>query len=200
MEELPAAVESNLDVRSVVLIYVVPMLTACGQGPSEDPSRLQYEPSPSVLTETYGIRPEESARRLNNEQYVSELSTRLASGALPDWSSIWIQHEPNYAVVVAFARPPAKEDLLRLAAPPIRNDLLIVTAKRTAAEIARDQDRISSAFQDAPTAWSGGYNVKNQKFEYSAGTSQGASLLKTRVPTALRGDVVISVGPQPVPL
>jgi hypothetical protein len=109
-------------------IIVAAALTAAA-GCSERPPRLHYEPGPSMLTQAYGITPAESARRLNNEQYVGELNTRLHDGVIPGFSALWIQHEPSYAIMVAFTTPPPpRKAVLAVADRSIRNDIVVVTA------------------------------------------------------------------------
>ena len=152
------------------------------------------------IAEQYGISIEEAQRRLDNETHVSSLNRYLRRGAPPGFSSLWIQHEPSYAVVVAFKGTPDRAALLARAHPAIRRDIVFRPAKRDRFEIERDGDRIVAALQRTPGAWSGGYDVNTQKFGFNFATKEGLAYAERIVPADLRDDVVLRLGGVPVPL
>ena len=95
--------------------------------------------------------------------------------------------------------PPTKR-ILRRADPALRDDIVFPSAKRDRAEIERDSDRIIAAMQGTPGAWAGGYDVKSGKFAFDVTGEAGVAYAKRNVPPDLRDDVIIRVGPVPVPL
>ena len=151
------------------------------------------------IAEQYGISIEEAQRRLGNETHVSSLNRWLREAAPPGFSDLWIEHEP-YAIVLAFKRPPDKAALLARAHPAIRSDILFRTAKRDRAEIERAGDRIVAALQRTPGAWSGGYDVKTEKWLFNFASKAGLAFAERALPADLRGDVTLRLGGVPVPL
>ena len=152
------------------------------------------------LAEQHGISIEEAQRRLNNEAHVSGLAQYLRRANPPGFSDLWIQHEPTYAIVLAFKRPPDKAALLARAHPAIRGDVVFRSAKRDRGEIERDGDRIIAALQRTPGAWSGGYDVKSETFGFNFASRAGLAYAESNIPADLRRDVVLRLGGVPVPL
>jgi hypothetical protein len=171
------------------------------------PPRAPIPPGPSpqtsgrsYLAERYGISEEESQRRLRNETHVGSLAQSLRLRPLPGFSDIWIEHEPLYGVIVAFKGVPPRAEVLNRAHASLRSDIVFRTAKRDHSEIERDQDRIIAVLQPAPGGWAGGYNVKNEKFEFTFASPAGVAFAERRIPADLRSDVVLRVGAIPQPL
>jgi hypothetical protein len=85
---------------------------------------------------------------------------------MPGFSDIYIEHEPTWHVVVAFTSPPPpREHIVQLAPPAIRDRIIVRTAKRTQAEINAALDALAPALRATGLNWSGGYDVKTQRFE-----------------------------------
>lgn len=164
------------------------------------PTAREVTPGQSHLAQTYGISDEEAQRRLAAQEHVSALARNLRLGRVAGFSEIWIEHEPRYAIVLAFKRPPDEAAILSRAHSSIRGDIVFRSAKRTRAEIERDGDRIVAAFRGAPGTWAGGYDVKTEKFEFDFATQAGLAFAERNVPPDLKDDVIVRIGSVPVPL
>ena len=119
---------------------------------------------------------------------------------LPGYSDLYIEHEPTWHVVVAFtAPPPPRERIVALAPPAIKNRILVRTATRTRAEIEAALDSLASAMRATGLDWTGGYDVKTQRFEVKVASPAHVERIRSAIPPALRADVDVTVGPLPVP-
>lgn len=119
---------------------------------------------------------------------------------LPGFSDLYIEHEPSWHVVVAFAgKPPPLEQVKALASPVIRDRIIIRTASRTQAQITADLETIAEAFRGGGLGFAGGYDVRAQRFDMTVATQADRRRALALVPPSLRGDVDVTVGSLPVP-
>ncbi|HET7708776.1 MAG TPA: hypothetical protein VFK50_04480 [Sphingomicrobium sp.] len=119
---------------------------------------------------------------------------------MPGFSDLYIEHEPTWHVVVAFtAPPPSRQAIVRLAPPAIRDRIVVRTARRTRAEIETALDELASALRATGLNWGGGYDVKTQRFKIKVASELQVEQVRSAIPSALRGDVDVTVGPLPVP-
>ena len=208
-----------------VLSAVVPMaLLACAerqdepQGPVRAPSAAvtpERPPSPeeqpppppgaaqpstryrTYYESRYGVTRAEGERRMANEQHVSALSQWLMERQPLGFSSIRIQHEPDYAIVIAWKGEPDRTAILAQADPSLRGDIRFERARRNAREIERDGDRIITALRPIRAQWSGGYDVLTQLFRFRFESSGALQEAQRRIPADLRDDVRLEIGSVP---
>ena len=157
-------------------------------------------PSGGYLQTMYGISDEEAARRLFNEELIGQLNTSLYENPVQGFSSLWIRHEPTYAVVVNVSPPFDRDAILARADETIRDDIEFVSVTRTQSEISRTEDRIIVAWRDIRDPWSGGYEVQTDRFRYTAGAPATLEAMRAALPADLRDEVVLEIGSQPEPL
>ena len=138
--------------------------------------------------------------RQANDEHISALSSSLRLKPSKGFSSIWIEHEPRYEVVLAFKGEPDREAVFARAHPSLRPHIRFRSAKRDQAEIERDGDRIIAAFRKLPVAWAGGYDVRTEKFDFRVATPEGRAVAERNLPDDLKNDVTLQVGGVPVPL
>lgn len=187
---------------------------AASEAPENRPSaRLEQPPAPpgpgaappspvrgSYYATRYGVSEEEAMRRNENEEHVSSLARSLRLDPVSGFSDLWIEHEPRYAIVLAFKHPPDRDAILKRAHPSIHRDIDFRSAKRSRAEIARDQDRLIAILRKSPGQWAGGYDVKTGKFVFDFTSAAGVAYGERNLPDDLREDVVLRVGSVPAPL
>ncbi len=210
-----AAVPLAFDARRTLAAAVVVLIAgACSdaagpQGPVQETGtrepqrRASDDPrlpvGTSYLAQEYGISEPEAQRRQRNDEHVSALARSLRLKPTAGFSDLWIEHEP-YAVKIAFKGRPDREAVLARAHPELRRDIVFVSAKRDRAGIERDIDRVNDAFRKLSGQWSGGYDVRTEKFEYKVMTPADRAAAESYLPPDLKGDVTISVGGVPQPL
>ncbi len=187
--------------------------------PPRPPSRLETPPPPppppppsgaaptpagggavTYYQHQYGVSRAEAERRVASQEHVGALNEWLHTAGPPGFSSLWLQHEPEYGVFISFKGNPDTAAVLARAHPSLRGDIRFVAAKRTAREIERDGDRVVAALQQIRTPWAGGYDVKTQKFAFNFSSQEAVATARRLVPADMLEDVVLTVGSVPVPL
>jgi len=118
---------------------------------------------------------------------------------LPGFSDLYIEHDPRWHVVVAFTRPPDREEVIALAPKTIRDRIVIRTATRTASQISAELEAITTAVNRLKVEYTGGYDTKAQRFYITVGAPASVERVRTVLPESVRADTDIKVGALPVP-
>ncbi len=106
-------------------------------------------PDTQQYAEAFNVSPEEAGRRLQIQQWLGEsgLEARLASEQAATFGGLWIQHEPEYKIVVAFTRDGERTLAPYIEGLPFAADVEVRTVRYTHAELRAIQDEISDAIQ-----------------------------------------------------
>ena len=118
---------------------------------------------------------------------------------LPGFSDLYIEHEPSWHVVVAFTRPPDRDEVIALAPKTIRDRIVVRTATRTAPQISADLDAITAAVNKLKIDYTGGYDPKTQRFNIMVGAPTAVERVRAALPDSVRADTDVTVGALPVP-
>ncbi len=187
--------------RSIAVVvpggYAEPILENARSEPSEPPlAPGEYAgPSPAEERALYPRRATLGAAEL--QLFAIPFNRKVR--ALPGFSDLYIEHQPSWHVVVAFTRPPPLEQVKALASPVIRDRITFRTAKRTQAQISADLEAIAEAFRGGGFDFTGGYDVKTQRFDMTVASKADRQRAVGVIPSRLRADVDVKVGPLPVP-
>ena len=174
-------------------IFIPLALMACTR--SEVNSRGEYigptGPGPTIIGEP---TPQQVAEL---QLFVITFGNKVRQ--LPGFSSLYIEHEPRWQVVVAFTRPPPLAQVKRLAPPVLRDRIVVRSATRTEAQVSAALDDIVAALRPLGVDYAGGFDVHTQRFKFTAGTEADAARIRAALPASIRADTDVSVGPLPVP-
>lgn len=135
----------------------------------------------------------EVRRRVTLEPLVGDLNSSLHERPVRGFSSLWIQNEPDYAVLIAVKRPADERAILARADPALRPFITFRDAKLDLAEIQRTEPRVLAALQGAPGTWSCGYDPRIGKFRVEVEKETAASYARKRLPADLRDYVALRV-------
>lgn len=194
--------------RAALTLASALLLGGCGDSPDGREPTPAFDGPPKATriapgadyAQTHGVSLAEATARLENQDRTGKLSSRLRRNPMPGFSAIWIEHEPEYAVVLAFTGPVDEKAVLALAEPELRPHIVFRRAKRDQATIERDLDRIIAALRPAPGRWSGGYDVKTEKFLLNVEGPGAKDYADRHIPEDLVDDVVVRLGGVPIPL
>ena len=98
---------------AALLMAAIPLLTGCvsGQGNRSEPTPGPTVPISEALrfdaeeyAERMGVSVEEAIRRLSLQDPIGDLNAELQQQEAATFAGLWIRHEPEYRVVVAFTR------------------------------------------------------------------------------------------------
>ncbi|KLE35828.1 hypothetical protein [Aurantiacibacter luteus] len=156
-------------------------------------------PSGGYLQQRYGLSDEEAARRHIVMDAAVAFNTSLYENPPQGYSDLWIRHEPTFAIVLNVRPPYDRAAFLARAPEVLRGDLEFFEVTRTRTEIERDQDRIIASWRGFRN-WSGGYEVQTDRFRFTTASDAEHAAMRAALPADLREQVVLAVGPQPVPL
>ncbi|MGH2541383.1 MAG: hypothetical protein ACRDIB_01215, partial [Ardenticatenaceae bacterium] len=125
-----------------------------------------------LYAEETGIEPEEAVRRFAMTERVGDLQARLAANEAATFAGLWLQHEPDFRVVVAFTEN--GEETLRpyIEGQPYEELVEVRTHRYTLAELeAAQQEAIAIANQLALSV-SSGSSVQDNRVEMYIGNPQ----------------------------
>lgn len=147
----------------------------------------------TYLKQRYNISDEEARTRLALEDEVISLATRLRADGDPNFGGVWIEHEPVYRIVVAFADKDDRQALRASLSPQLRRYVQIKQVKRTEKQTSEAVDSIIAALNTAKIEYASGYNVKNDRFFVEVESNEVANQVRSLIPPQLRGDVDVQV-------
>jgi hypothetical protein len=106
-------------------------------------------PDTEQYAQAFDVSREEAGRRLTIQQWLNEsnLEARLASEQAATFGGLWIQHEPEYRIVVAFTRDGERTLAPYLEGLPFAADVETRTVRYTLAELSAAQEEIGDAIR-----------------------------------------------------
>jgi hypothetical protein len=140
-------------------VYNTPTPANTNRGPTppvmNDEFKAALEKEPLLLEATiyaqhYEVSVDEALKRLKLQSAFPGLGSALENNEPATFGGLWIQHEPEYRIVVAFTRD--GEETLKKYASYITEEVApyieVRTVKTTLAELLHAQQEIASAFRD----------------------------------------------------
>jgi hypothetical protein len=180
-------------VRKRLLLILLAIAGACSDTEPEQPVQ-RSQPTQRDI----GPQQADMLRDAQLRNEVTALGRRLRRD--PAFSDLWIEWQPRYRVVVAFADSRPREDLLASVSPALREVLEIRTASRTRAEIGRGMDAIIAALKPTGIDYTAAYSPKAQRFEVTVGAPAAVETVRARLPAGISADTDVRVGSLPVQL
>ncbi|WP_420642207.1 hypothetical protein [Candidatus Leptofilum sp.] len=166
--------------RKLILLFVV-LLAACSPGGAEPDlvetavPTSEINPDAQAFADDLGISLEEASRRLNLQDAIGEFAAALEANEADSFAGLWIQHEPEYKVVVAFVGEEG-EAMIRpyLQTYPQLSDVIeIRTAQYTLAElVAVQREAFDIVAQLEPMSIAGGVDVMENRVFLTVGNPE----------------------------
>ncbi len=164
--------------RTLILLLIT-LLAACAPGGAEPemeetavPPETTENPDAAAYAEDQGISLEEANRRLALQDEIGELGAALEANEADTFAGLWIQHEPEYKVVVAFVGDTG-EGVIRpyLQTYPALADIIeLRTAQYTLAELLdAQQESFDIVAQLEPMSIAGGVDVMQNRVYLTVG-------------------------------
>ncbi|MAU01830.1 MAG: hypothetical protein CL608_32235 [Anaerolineaceae bacterium] len=157
--------------RKLILLLIV-LLAACAPGGAEPelaetavPAE-EANPDAAAYAEDLGVSLEEANERLALQDSIGELQAELLANEVDSFAGLWLEHEPAYKVVVAFAGEDGAEVIRPyLQTYPALADIIeIRTAQYTLAELeTAQQEAFNIVEQLEPMSIAGGVDVKENR-------------------------------------
>ena len=214
---------SNSTVVTAILLGVALMLlAACGQEPETETEQDADGPtaetvSPALETTTpvseallmdarhyaadFGVDVDEAVRRLTAQGGIGQLGAELESNESSTFGGLWIQHEPEYKVVVAFTRDGEETVRPYIAGAPFADIVEVRKVDATLVELRNAQDRAMAVVKDLGVRASSGIDVQNNMVELYLPEAEkeklDAGLRTSGLKLPDRVEIIISALPEP---
>ncbi len=158
-------------------LFLVGMLAACGSPAEpavEDVTGLQGESdalrqdAPS-FADAQGISLEEAMERLTNQEGIGEIQPLLEADFPDTYAGLWIQHEPEYGVVIALTEGDISTVQPYIAGKPWEPVVEVRQVEHSLAELRAAQTAASQAAQELNIPVSTGSDIMNNRVEVMVG-------------------------------
>lgn len=173
-------------------LYLLLVLTAIPVAThAQDP---QTNPAVEHLMQAYGLDAEEARSRIDRQAEIIKLSERLNKENDPAYADMYIQHEPNYKIVVMFADKKDRRALWQSLSPKIRPYVKLTSAKRSRSVAGKRYEELNAALRKLPFSFSSQYELGTGGFSVTVEDPVDVDQVKAVLPAARRSDTRVEVG------
>ena len=162
------------------LILLVILLVGCSASvenslqtstPTTQPTAASVEVSDALrrdaetMAEDLGISVDEAIRRLKLQDPIGTLGAELERLEADTFAGLWIQHEPEYRIVVAFTRNGEETIQPYVENTPLANLIEVRTAEATYEELKAAQQKAHRLLDELGLSLASGINIKENQAE-----------------------------------
>lgn len=178
---------------------------AQAQGPQSPPPPSERllgggrNPAVTHLMQAYRISEEVAQDRIEIQNEVVELAKRLNAESDPNYAGIWIEHEPVYRVVVAFADQQDRREFRTSLSPRLQRHVKIIPVAKSRRQSDQDTQQLIASLRALGDDFSGWFDETTQRFVVGVETAGARGKALQLIPPQLRGqvDVVVKKLPKP---
>lgn len=167
--------------------------------PSAAPTSPGRSPAVTYLMQADHIPEAEARERLDVQMEVIALTDRIEREKDGAFSSVVIQHEPVFKVIVSFADNKDRQAWAAQLSPRLRRYVQLRVAKRSREARRSEMGRLNAALRPAGVPFHLGYDDLADKFIIYVEDAAAANRLKALAPPALSADLRAEVAPLPRP-
>jgi hypothetical protein len=161
--------------------------------PGETKTVVGRNPSVSYLMQRYSLAEAEAAERIAVQSEVVALSERMNAEGDPAYADMWIEHEPVFRVVLAFADNKDRKAFLDSVSPRLRRFVHLVNVAKSKRQVDSDLAAITAAIRASGIPFSGGFDIKGRRYVIEVESQNAAQQVRALIPPALRSEVDINV-------
>ena len=174
-----------------LLFFLLVLMAIPFASHAQDP---QINPAVNHLMKAYRLDLAEAQSRLDRQAEIIKLSERLNTENDPAYADMYIQHEPNYRIVVMFADKKDRQALWQSMSPKIRPHVKLKTAKRSRGVANKRYEELNATLRKLPFSFSSHYDLATNRFSVTVEDPVDIELVKAVLPKARRFDTRIEVG------
>ncbi len=153
---------------AILMIALLPKTALVAQNATEDPLSFDAQGYATL----FGITTEEALSRFALQDLAGQLDAALAEGEEDTFAGLWLEHSPNFKVVVRFTGDGEQTIESYTQSSDLADILELRTAEVSLAELKEVQVETLSSITDAGIAADFGINVKENRIEVYV-TDQG---------------------------
>lgn len=166
--------------RRVIGYFVLLLLASCGtpegdRVASDGGSAQLSAPTPTVsdalrqdaqtFASSMNISLDDAINRLQLQDEIGALQEQLATNEADTFAGMWIQHEPQYRVVVTFTRDGEQTIQPYIAGTPLADVIEVRTAQVTEQQLRDAQQATIELLDELGLPFSSGINIQESKVE-----------------------------------
>lgn len=168
--------------------------------PSElPPAQVEITAAQRHLMDTYGIPADEAAERLSLEETIGGLAQSLTQDQPDQFGGLWIEHEPQYRIKVAFKDPALRKDFRSGVDPSLRRFIQVVPTKYSVNERNALIDGIIAALDSAGILYEAYYEHRTDDLVIVTAGEEKVGEIRRLLPPRLQDFVKVRRGNVPVP-
>lgn len=153
--------------------------------------------SVSYLMERFGLSQAEAQTRIDVQGEVLALSERLNAGTDPAYGDLYIQHEPQFRIVVLFADRNDRKAFLDSLDPKLRRYVQLRTAKKSRGLFTRELEALTATLNTSGIAYTAKYDLESERYIVTVGSAADAERVRALIPAARKVETEVVVAPLP---
>lgn len=181
-----------MKLRGLVLLLAASTLSAPGLA-----QEAMTNPAVTYLMQTYGVSKAEAQMRIDLQNEIIALSEQLNAGGDPDFGDMYIQHEPQFRIVVLFANSSDRKAFLDGLDPKLRRYVQLKTAKKSRGLFTRELNELSAALNALKIPYTAKYDLEAERYVVSVETSEDADRVRAALPETRKVETLVQVVPLP---
>lgn len=147
------------------------------------------------LQDSYKLSATEARERYESLQEIEALIAAAKASDPQAFAGVWVEHEPVFRVVVAFAGNEERSDFAATVPPKLRRHLQLRKVRKSLAGSEEEMSALFSALRGGGTDFVSAFDPASQKYVVTVENDAGGNRLRELVPASLRDLVQFRKGP-----
>jgi hypothetical protein len=155
----------------ITTLSLVACVPTSGEGPTLNALAASPTPSEALRMDAQsmagdlGISVDEAVRRLQLQDGIGLLNARLQEAELEEFAGLWIQHEPEYRIFIAYVEDGDEILAEYLSGLYFEDEIELKSAQYSYVQLQEDQQAVSKMMQDAGFSLASGINIQKNQVE-----------------------------------
>lgn len=154
-------------------------------------------PSVSYLMARYDLSRSEAETRIAVQGDVIALSERLNAEGDPQYGDMFIQHEPQFKIVILFADKDDRKAFLDSLDPKLRRYVQLKQARKSRGVFARELEELASALNASGIPYTAKYDLETERYVVTAASASDAARIRDLLPATRKVETDVVVAPLP---
>lgn len=154
-------------------------------------------PSVTHLMQSYGLSKDEAQMRIDLQGDIIALSERLNAGGDAAYGDMYVQHEPNFKILVLFADRSDRKAFLDSLDPKLRRYVQLKVAKKSRGIATRELEALNAALAALGVPFTSKYDLVAEQFVINVESEAAAQRVRAALPETRKVETLVAVVPLP---
>jgi hypothetical protein len=146
------------------------------------------------LMKAYGLDAAEAERRIALQGDLLALSDKLNTENDVAYADMYIQHEPVYKIVVAFADKKDRKAFLDALDPKLRRWVQLKNAKKARGAVARELDELNASLTASSVPFTSVFDLPSEQFIVTVENEADKGKIEAAIPATRKVETTVRVG------